>query len=228
MIEPAPEAPDNSAFDRAPPPSGAPAVRPAPRPSPTATRLLRRGAAWSTRAVARAGDLLRVGSLYDRLGALMKPRTRPLTAVEMAEARRVFGDAVPYRRVRIDERSVIAALGARLRRCSSMGVAIAHTVHFNRPIDAAPGSVDMAWLIHELTHVAQMHAVGLRYLGEAIAAQYGAGYCYGGRAGLRGRRLADFNREQQGDIMRDAYRALVAGDPGPYRPYIEDARAGRY
>lgn len=210
-----------------------------PRPELNALRprraglgdLARRPVAGAARLVAQAADRLRVGPLYDRAGALLKRGTRRLTPVERAEARRIFADAVDYDRVRVDERSAIAALGARLRRCTCMGVAIAHTIHFNRPIAATPGSDDMAWLIHELTHVGQMQAVGLRYIGEAIAAQYGAGYCYGGPAGLVGRRLADFNREQQGDIMRDAYRALHSADAtrrARYAPFVADARRGHY
>ncbi|HHG83478.1 MAG TPA: hypothetical protein ENJ82_01915 [Bacteroidetes bacterium] len=70
----------------------------------------------------------------------------------------------------------------------------------------------MRWLVHELTHVAQYEAVGSQYLGEAIAAQNSsAKYNYGGPAGLVGKNLADFNREQQGDIVADAYVALVNG-----------------
>jgi hypothetical protein len=99
-----------------------------------------------------------------------------------------------------------------------MGVTTAHTINFNKKIAAAPGNGDMAWLIHELGHVAQYTYVGIQYMGEAIHAQATGGYAYGGGAALAGKKLSDFNREQQADIMRDYYRLVVYGSS----PYAAD------
>jgi hypothetical protein len=102
-----------------------------------------------------------------------------------------------------------------------MGVTTAHTINFNRAIHCAAGNDDMAWLVHELGHVAQYTHVGLQYLGEAIHAQATGGYAYGGGAALVGKNLADFNREQQCDILRDYYRLVVVGGG-------QDAHAAEY
>jgi hypothetical protein len=67
-------------------------------------------------------------------------------------------------------------------------------------------------LIHELTHVWQYERAGAIYMPQALHAQFrGAGYDYGGRAGLRaahadGATLTTFNREQQAQIIQDFYR----------------------
>jgi len=69
----------------------------------------------------------------------------------------------------------------------------------------------MAWLVHELGHVAQYTQLGLQYMGEAIHSQATVGYNYGGGAALAGKRLSDFNREQQADILKDYYRLVLYG-----------------
>ena len=89
-----------------------------------------------------------------------------------------------------------------------MAVTLFNTIHFSRRIHPRPGNEDMAWLIHELAHVAQMEHVGSQIMGEALHAQGTEGYEYGGAKALQGRDLRDFNREQQGDIAKDYYRSL--------------------
>ncbi|MFN8396788.1 MAG: DUF4157 domain-containing protein [Bacteroidia bacterium] len=68
---------------------------------------------------------------------------------------------------------------------SGLGVTIGYTINFSQKVSPAPGNNDMHWLIHELTHVAQCEAVGLQYIPEALIAQAGTGYNYGGPAGLK-------------------------------------------
>jgi len=83
-----------------------------------------------------------------------------------------------------------------------------HTVNFSRKIDAQPGTSDMSWLIHELTHVWQYERMGAIYMAKAIHAQDNAGYDYGGVEALEenaGEGMLAFNLEQQGDIIRDYY-----------------------
>ncbi len=72
--------------------------------------------------------------------------------------------------------SLIARIGAKINRCSGMGITTFHTINFNRKINTAAGNSEMKWLIHELTHVAQMKYVGSQYLIEAIHAQASLGY----------------------------------------------------
>jgi hypothetical protein len=172
-------------------------------------------AAWVGRFLARIADLLGTGELWTSLSSDLKWfSTRPMNGMEVAEAGRVFAGSIDFAQVRIDEGSAIASIGAVLQGTSGMGVTLAHTINFNRRI----GMGDMAWLVHELAHVGQYTYAGLRYIGEAIHAQATGGYGYGGGPALAGKDLADFNREQQGDILRDYFEQVVHG----VTPYAAD------
>lgn len=187
------------------------------------------GAAWVGRLFTKLLDLFGVGELLDLIFQIIKVNTRKLNGVEQAEAQKVFGSSIAYWKVRIDEISLIAKIGAAFQG-GNLGVVLFHTVNFSRPISAAPGNGDMAWLIHELVHVAQMEQVGMQYIGEAIYGQITAGYSYGGGAGLLGKNLRDFNREQQGDIIKDYYRFVLYGSSpyaAEYHRMIADLQAGR-
>ncbi len=70
-----------------------------------------------------------------------------------------------------------------------MAVTVFSTIHFSRRINPQPGNSDMGWLIHELTHAAQMEHVGSQFMGEAVYDQGAAGYDYGGPKALAGRKL---------------------------------------
>jgi hypothetical protein len=68
-------------------------------------------------------------------------------------------------------------------------------------------------MIHELTHVWQYVTDGLVYIPQAVGAQAGDGYDYGGIANLRtaktaGHGLRTFNREQQGQIVADYFNLI--------------------
>ncbi len=173
--------------------------------------------AWSGRLITKSMDLIGVGELVDLVTVLIKINTRPLTPMELAEARRVFGDSLTYWRIRLDEWSLIAHIGKwvaerRARKpVGDMAVTVFSTVHFTRRVQPRPGNSDMAWLIHELTHVAQMEHIGSQFMAEALHAQSAEGYAYGGPQALIGRQLREFNREQQGDIARDYYLSLFSG-----------------
>jgi Domain of unknown function (DUF4157) len=170
------------------------------------------GLAWIGRYIAKIFDLLGAGELWTLFWNIFKGfSTRTLTGLEAAEAAKVFAGSIAYWQVRIDEMSLIAKIGAWAKGASGMGVTTASTINFNRKISAAAGNGDMAWLIHELGHVAQYTHVGLQYLGEAIHAQATGGYDYGGGAALVGKNLGDFNREQQADILRDYYAKVLYG-----------------
>ena len=167
------------------------------------------GVGWTLKLAAKILDLFGIGEIVDFLQRLFAWGTRPLTGPERAEAQSVFGNTISYWQVRIIEHSIIAKIGAFFQGSSGMGVTIGHTINFNHPVATSPGDWNMGWLIHELAHVAQYEAAGIQYIGEALHAQATAGYNYGGGAGLVGKQLADFNREQQGDIARDAYLGVL-------------------
>jgi hypothetical protein len=169
-------------------------------------------------------DFCAFPELMDRLWQAVKLNTRSLTAIEEKEARSIFGDRIDYRKVRIDEASFIAWTRAKLKRLSGMGVATFHTINFTRELNTAPGNSDMKWLIHELTHVAQMEHAGSQYLVEAFYAHASEGYAY--RPGTK-KHFREYNREQQACIVADYYIARCSGrSTAAYDPYIAELRAG--
>lgn len=175
---------------------------------------------------------------------------RRLSPSELAEVRLVFGDGLDTGRVWVSEGgyfpNFIADIGALLqgrKRTWDNAVTLGDTSHFPRALRTAPEQLaqdltDMAWLVHELTHQWQFQTVGWRYLAEALSVQLSqgpAGYDYKGKHGspreaLRAarsanRHLADFNREQQGDLARDYYLARKRGeDAVDWEPFLDEVR----
>jgi hypothetical protein len=218
-----------------------PAIVPGPRQDGPGVRppALTLAGRWLGFAALRTFDLVSGGELVNFVEHVIKPNTRSLTPVEIAEAKRVFGESLGYWRVRIDEWSLIAHYGAwdyrrrRKKKAEGMAMTIYNTIHFSRKLNTAPGENDMDWLIHELTHIAQHEHAGGVFMVESLIAQGGQGYDYGGPAALAGRDFADFNREQQGDIAKDYYRILT-GDKSvsdaervEYERVIEQLRKGK-
>ena len=119
--------------------------------------------AWILRLFSKTADLFALPEFIDFLWQIVKPNTRKLNPLEYQEAYRIFQDSLPYDQIRIDESAFIARLGARFARAKQMGVGSFYTVNFTRSLHIEEGSKDMAWLIHELVHVAQMHYVGSQY-----------------------------------------------------------------
>lgn len=194
---------------------------------------------WTGIFVIRAFDLISIGEILNFVEQVVKVNSRPLTAVEEQEARRVFGDSLDYWCIRLDEWSLIASFGlySYLKRTKKaakhMAMTVFNTIHLSRRIQAEPGSSDMAWLIHELTHVAQCEHTGGGFMIESLVAQGKEGYDYGGPSALAGRNLKDFNREQQGDIVRDYYwiinnkKAVTEAERADYDRMITQLRAGQ-
>ena len=186
---------------------------------------------WAGRAIAKALDVILLGEWLDLVFQILKPNQRTMNDTELAEAKKVFGDSIQYWQVRIDEFSLLAKFGAWWAGTPDMGVTTFHTVNFTNKISAAPGNLDMRWLIHELAHIRQMETAGLQYLIEALVAQNTAtGYRYGGPARLAGADYSDFNREQQAEIAADYYSMVLYGDNDEqnFKPLIEEMnRPGR-
>jgi hypothetical protein len=191
------------------------------------------GAAWVGRLVAKLVDIAGIGEVWDLLSQIIKVNTRTLTSGEKSEARRTFKTSISYWQVRVDEYSLISAIGSAFQGGGGMGVTTFHTINFNQRITAAPGSRDMQWLTHELTHVSQYEHVGSQYLGEAIHAQATTGYGYGGPTVLwrpssnsspnpTGKHFNQFNREQQGDIAAHYYGSLYGFTEGSFTPLTSD------
>ncbi len=172
---------------------------------------------------------------------------RGLTDHERGEAHKVFGGSIRYERVRIHEgtrwTNLVAKIGAKVNREPppkwDNAVTLGNSSYFprtlksNPPPEGANSITDLAWIIHELTHVWQYQHTGAIYIWRSLRVDLALGiraYDYGGEQGLRdarasGRRLADFNPEQQGDIARHYYARLRHGqDAGAWEPFIEEFR----
>ena len=154
--------------------------------------------------------------------------TRSLTNEEIMAAKAVLGSqAIRFRDVRI-------AMGGLLlpffRMNRNRAFATWHTI--NLPASKAS---DISLLVHELTHVYQYERVGSLYIGQGLWAQFRLGrqaYEYGGADGLlagraAGKRLNDYNREQQSQIAQD-YISLLQNDcdTEAYNPFIRELQRG--
>ena len=160
----------------------------------------------------------------------MSPRA--LSPWEIDQARRVFGDTIDWAKVRIVEGAgwprLLSSSAARLRRQAGPAhnaVTLGHRIYFSRKLHTQPHEApaqrraDLAWLVHELTHVWQFSRFGagalLRMIRPHLRPQVDP-YDYGGAGGLASgptpKALADFTLEQQAEIARDYYARLDAGE----------------
>ncbi len=171
--------------------------------------------------------------------------TRTLRPDEQTTAQQIFVNSLDFSRVRISEGSQIpnrvGQIGALLRgkpAPEANAITVGNTSYFPRELTLS--DVDLAWLMHELTHQWQYQHFGIRYLAEAIVAST---YVYTNpgedsatalvRCHDEGKKFSDFNREQQGDIIRDYFFALrqsqnVVGTPpnlAAWDPYLDEIRS---
>ena len=195
-----------------------------------AKRFLSKSLWWIAVLFSKIIDITGLWEIVELGFSLVKVKTRRLTDFETEEAKKVFGDALPYSAIRIDENSVFAKIGAQSTGKSNLGLVTFRTVNFTRKIECKNDSLDMAWLIHELVHVAQMQSLGSQYLFEALYAQKTSGYSYGGEKTLQlGLNYENFNLEQQADIAKNYYKTLQRNrDITFYQPYIDALRQGQF
>ncbi len=177
--------------------------------------------AWFLRLLHFVFDLMALPELLSFLWCLTHPSNRKMTALEIQEAKLVYGEQIPYDLVRITPYSLIAKAGAYFARASQMGICAFYTIHFTRPIDPKPGNKDMAWLVHELAHVHQMVNAGSRYTSEAIFAQFSDGYGYGEPESLHLYSIKRLNREQQASIPEDYYYYILYRKRHPHYGYLQ-------
>ncbi len=169
---------------------------------------------------------------------------RTLRPDELAAAQQIFVGGMDYARVRVSEGSqipnMVGRVGAALRgrpAPEANAITIGNTSYFPRVLTA--DLVDIAWLMHELTHQWQYQHFGVLYLPQAIASATYV-YCNEGESPAAalsryhsdGKPFAFFNREQQGDIVRDYYFAFKQlTDPttaqqvlAAWDPYLNEIR----
>ncbi|MEM6965757.1 MAG: hypothetical protein AAF573_13400, partial [Bacteroidota bacterium] len=154
---------------------------------------------WSLEVLICAIEVLGIPELYETLTDFLKPKTRPLYQWEINMAIEIFGNAINYARVRVDES---AYLGAKTH----------HVCYVSFYIINSWGKMSNSILIHELVHVWQYERMGAVYIPRALWAQTTVeGYDYGGLDNLKmylkkGKTFYDFNLEQQGDIIADYFK----------------------
>jgi hypothetical protein len=172
--------------------------------------------------------LTTIAPFYSRTTSLgEKIRTqkhRSMTEWEIRQARRVFGNNISYSKVTIAEGSISAQIGSAGNYARTVG----NTIYF-----PPGGSRDMAFMIHELTHVWQYQTTGWTYAPKAIWAQISEGYSYtdSGQTAEQsliaarnaGKTLYSYNKEQQGDILSDYYKRLQKGKSvAAWQPFVND------
>jgi hypothetical protein len=169
---------------------------------------------------------------------------RSLTAVERAEAELVFGSGLDYTRVSVVENTPlpnwIADLGGSPK---PNAVTLGGASYFPETLqitetDIRNGNLrQITWLIHELAHQWQFQRLWWGYLARALWVQVTKGQKSYPYRLEDGRRLMDFNMEQQADIAKDYYCALKIGrncertesrDPRTWEPFVAEFKQGAY
>jgi hypothetical protein len=168
---------------------------------------------------------------------------RVLRAEELAEVEKVFSTGLDVTRVRVNEDNSlpdwIGRVGAKLRGASPPehnAITLGNTCYFpvtlttNDPANSL-WLRDMGWLMHELTHAWQYQHDGIIYLYQAIFKSTTYQYAPIGQSqddalkgfSKAGKVFRDFNREQQGDIVRDYYFFLKQNrDVTAWDTYLKD------
>ena len=148
-------------------------------------------------------EIAGLGEAYEMFTEFVQPWQRGMTAQEIEVARSVFGESINYGLVRMNEHSLLNELGGAISGQEVRAHATGYIINSN-------GNISDSTMIHELTHVWQYIQDGAIYIPEALGAQVGEGYEYGGVWDLKakmdaGKDLSAYNREQQGDIVMDYF-----------------------
>ena len=175
--------------------------------------------------------------------------TRPLYDWEIAMAAPIFGHALQFRQVRVHEFAAwpdqIDDIGRKLKKMDPRAADVHNAITlFNgcnfpvglplqQPALSDPEYYKTGWLMHELTHAWQYQHVGIIYLYQSIFKSPTYQYAPAGETvdgALKkftqdGKTFLDFNREQQGDIVRDYYFYLKQNaDVTAWDPYLKEVR----
>ncbi len=190
-------------------------------------------------------ESLESGSAARPRSRLAQARGRELYNYEFKEAYSVFQNGLDYSQVRIFEDyslpTVLDRFGRWLRRMPPPGpndfnaITIGYNIYLpielptSYPEPDSPDSFKLEWLIHELTHCWQFEHEGLAALWRSLTVLFRpVPFDFGGREALimaqkQGKRLRDFNIEQQAEIVRGYYNCLHnSQETGAFRPFIEE------
>jgi hypothetical protein len=197
------------------------------RTRPFVTGCARRGCMWSLQFVLGLADLIGAPEIFAFLWRMLT-HTSPLTGAEIAAAGSVLGPyALRYQDIRVAEGGVLEWIFAWN---GQRAFATFHTLNLPRQGRHQRNNIDI--VVHEIIHVYQYERAGSRYFAEALIAQREGGYDYGGPDALRsalkqGKRLRNYNREQQAQIAQDYYAGMRSrADLTAYEPFIRQLREG--
>jgi hypothetical protein len=173
-------------------------------------------------------DLCGFPEQLDLFFSIIKPKSRRLTKKEYDHSYLVFGKKFPYKKVLIDEDSWFAQKGAKYSGAPSlgMGLVLFRVVNFNRSIDESK-KTDLAWLIHELTHVKQMQTIGSAYIFESLIAQHYLGYALPKTNPFSTIPLNELNIEQQAEVSKYFFLDEKIED-SPFYQQILAIRQGKF
>ncbi|GLY51895.1 hypothetical protein [Lentzea sp. NBRC 102530] len=151
---------------------------------------------------------------------------RNLESTEISIAAKVFGDALDLSALTLAEGGLLGSFG--------VARTLPRLVTFPKGVLTTPQHQARyeRWLVHELTHAYQyQHGRSvLSLLPTAMAGFFNKSlYDYGGAEGLRDKTFADFNTEQQANIIADYYYLSTYEphrDLTAYEPYIAHVRSG--
>jgi hypothetical protein len=151
---------------------------------------------------------------------------RKLTAAEVGQLKRVFGDSVDYGKIRVKEGS-----SGLLTAFSDRPWCMGNTIYLPKP--SKDPAKRMSTLVHETVHVWQHQHAGTTYLSSSIYGQTaGDGYDY--NKGIReGKRFDQLSAEHQAKFIQRAYEEGAFGSDGSvggfyeggidYTAYLRDA-----
>lgn len=143
-------------------------------------------------------DALCVPEIYMAINQISKCNTRRLTEEEIFIAKEIFGNTLNTDVIRVDSHALLG----------TKRLALAY-VSFN--LINYRTDIPLHVFVHELVHVWQFQNLGSIYIGRALQAQISRDkYDYGGPENLfkqmiLGKKLLDFNFEQQAEIVEDFY-----------------------
>ena len=168
---------------------------------------------------------------------------RNMVAKEISEAKKVFGNSLPYNEIHIHIGSWLADISSFFKK-NPNAITTMRVVHFPSGVVLEEGIMggetkdNFDWLMHELTHVWQGEHVGPMYMAHALYAQATENNAYdysdAGKTKMQtlidadaaGKHFTDYNPEQMGDIVKDYYRNLVsAADNSAWDPFINEVKA---
>ncbi len=141
--------------------------------------------------------------VHQALNDSQKPLTDYVSENQLDEIKDIFGDSIHYDEVIINDSSATAELNAHLPgNSSSRPFVLGNTINSADPISGEK-------LIHEMMHIYQYQTGGWNYIPEALGSEYDYTHQnlvnHSADTNLHGNRLAQFNPEQQAEIVKDYY-----------------------